>query len=229
MDAYYDNVNLDLLHAVDPQARAICEFGCGAGALARAVKAGNPTVRYVGVELMAEPLEQAREVLDAGIQRNLDRLPATWAEDAELAGVLPLEGFDYLIFGDVLEHLYDPEAVLKEAVLRLAPGGTLLACIPNVQHWSVFAQLTMGSWPRADMGLFDRTHIRWFTLNDMLLLMQGCGLVVEKVIPRVFEQEKGIEIMEYLEPLASYLGADPEALVQRGLPLQYVLVCRKPA
>ena len=228
MNAHYDNVNPDLLNAVHPQAKAVCEFGCGAGALARAVKARNPGMRYVGVELAGEPLAQAREILDVGIQRNLDRLPTPWTDDTELADILPFDGFDHLIFGDVLQHLYDPEAVLKEAVLRLAPGGTLLACIPNVQHWSVFAQLTMGRWPREDTGLFDRAHIRWFTLDDMVRLMQGCGLVVEQVTPRIFQEEKGIEIMEYLEPLASYMGADPEQLMSRGLALQYVLACRKP-
>jgi hypothetical protein len=41
-----------------------------------------------------------------------------------------------------------------------------------VQHWSVFQNLVAGKWPREEMGLFDKTHIRWFALGDMVALLQ---------------------------------------------------------
>ena len=219
---YPDIANPELLHLVSPQARRICEFGCAGGAFARAVKARQPEVYYVGIELMLEPLERARQVMDVGLLRNLDHT-GNWDDDPEMVAALPKDSFDHIIFGDVLEHLHDPSAVLRQALNLLAPGGSLLACIPNAQHWSVFANLVHGSWPRHDQGLFDRTHIRWFTLNDMVQLITTSGLTIETIIPRIFEdQEKGVEIMEYLEPLAFFLGADPSELVRRGLPLQYV-------
>lgn len=224
--SYFDNVNPDLLAQVRPNARRICEFGCGAGALARAVKYRNPSVHYTGVELAEEPLHQARSILDTALQRNLDHVP-DWRRDPELSAALPEGTFDHVIFGDVLEHLYAPEEVLRKSTQLLSPEGTLLACIPNVQHWSVFAQLVAGNWPRADSGLFDRTHIRWFTLQDMLQLFQDAGLAVQTVVPRVFQHDQGIAVLEYLEPLAVYLGANVEQLMQRGLPLQYVLVARR--
>jgi SAM-dependent methyltransferase len=224
--AYYDNVNNTLLDLVEPSARRVCEFGCGAGALARAIRARVQGVHYTGIELMPDQLAQAKDVLDVGIHRNLDRL-TTWSDDIELEAALPPESCDHIIFGDVLEHLYDPERVLAQAVTRLAPGGRALVCIPNVQHWSVFVQLIRGNWPMADSGLFDRTHIRWFTLDDMVSLLQVAGLSVESIHPRIFDHEKGLSVMEDLEALALNLGMDPDILIQRGLPLQYVLVGRK--
>ena len=225
--AYYDNINMTLLDVVSPSAKSICEFGCGAGALARAVKEKIPTVHYVGVEIMADELERASDVLDISLRRNLDEL-SIWSTDPELAVAIPLNSFDHVIFGDVLEHLYDPLNALRESVLRLAPGGSALVCIPNVQHWTVFRNLVLGTWPKEDMGLFDRTHIRWFALGDMVKLLQDAGLEVESVIGRGGESEEALSVMEDLEALARDLGVDPDELIRRGQILQYVLVGRKP-
>src|SRR4051812_27089426 len=112
--SYYNNVNTTLVDAVDPAARRICEFGCGAGALARAVRERHPGVYYVGVELMSDQLALAHDVLDVGLQRNLDHID-DWSLDAELNAAVPVDSFDHVIFGDVLEHLYNPHRVLKSA------------------------------------------------------------------------------------------------------------------
>jgi 2-polyprenyl-3-methyl-5-hydroxy-6-metoxy-1,4-benzoquinol methylase len=223
---YYANVNTTLLAEVPASARRILELGCGAGALARAIKRQCPQVFYAGVELMAEPLAQASEVLDVALLRNLDQVP-NWAADAQMHESLPVGNFDLVIMGDVLEHLYEPEAVLAQAVRRLRPEGHALVCIPNVQHWSVLAQLMVGHWPRTDSGLFDRTHVRWFTLRDMHALLTGCGLKVQKVVPRVFQPEQGQLLLQALEPALRVLNVDPRQFAQLALPLQYVLVGQK--
>ena len=225
--AYYDNVNSTLFALVNTDAKSIIEFGCGAGAMARAIKEKSPGIHYVGVELIAEELVKAGDVLNISLHRNLDDL-AAWDEDAELSAAMPLAHFDHVIFGDVLEHLYDPAKALGEAARRLKPGGSALVCIPNVQHWSVFQNLVAGKWPREEMGLFDKTHIRWFALGDMVALLQSAGLVVESIVGRDFPSEQGLSIMEDLEPLARNLGIDPDELIRRGQMLQFVLRGRKP-
>ncbi len=225
--AYYDNVNPTLFELVNTDAKSIIEFGCGAGAMARAIKEKSPDIHYVGVELIAEELVKARDVLSISLRRNLDNL-AAWDDDAELSAAMPLAHFDHVIFGDVLEHLYDPARALGEAARRLKPGGSALVCIPNVQHWSVFQNLITGSWPREEMGLFDKTHIRWFALGDMVALLQSAGLVVETIMGRDFPSDQGLSIMEDLEPLARNLGIDPDELIRRGQVLQFVLEGRKP-
>ena len=225
--SYYGNVNHTLLDEVDVSAARILELGCGAGALARAVRQRAPHVHYVGMDFMADALAQAQDVLDQALVCNLDAVPV-WSADARLSEALPDESFDHVILGDVLEHLYEPERVLAQAVQRLKPGGRALVCIPNVQHWSVLGQLILGHWPQQDAGLFDRTHIRWFTLRDMQALLQGCGLVVEKVIPRIYQPEQGLPLLQALEAAARVMRVDPQQFRQLSLPLQYVLVGRKP-
>jgi SAM-dependent methyltransferase len=224
--AYYDNVNTTLLELVSPSARRILEVGCGAGALARAVKTRLPSVHYSGIELIEEQLGLAADVLDFGLVRNLDQM-GEWSQDVELNQAIPPGSMDHVIFGDVLEHLYDPQAALTQAATRLAPNGSALVCIPNVQHWSVFVQLVSGSWPQTDAGLFDKTHIRWFTLTDMIRLVEAAGLTVERIEERIFAPEVGLPFLEDLEALAHTVGVDPNLVIQRGLPLQYVLVGRK--
>ena len=56
--SYYGNVNHTLLDEVDVSAARILELGCGAGALARAVRQRAPHVHYVGMDFMADALAQ---------------------------------------------------------------------------------------------------------------------------------------------------------------------------
>lgn len=225
---YYGNANPTLLEVVDNSALNICEFGCGAGALARAIRRKLGSVHYTGLELNPEQLALASDALDISLLRNLDEVP-DWSKDPQMADALPIAHFDHVIFGDVLEHLYDPANVLRQAVDRLRTGGTALVCIPNVQHWSVMAQVIKGHWPQQDSGLFDRTHIRWFALQDMMALLKNAGLIVERVIPRIFNHQQAQPLIKALEPAARLLGIPIEKLERGALPLQYVLVGRKGA
>jgi SAM-dependent methyltransferase len=223
MDSYFGNVNDTLLSLVRPSDSRILEFGCGSGAFAKAVlEKVAPAAHYVGIDVHQESVERARLITTSCFLRNIDSIEC-WQHDPELSQVAPLETFDTVVLGDVLEHLIDPLRCLSHARQLAHAGGQVLACIPNVQHWSVFVQLVLGSWPRADAGLFDRTHLRWFTLDDMVSLFAQAGLRVLAVIPRVFDPSRGQDIMEYLEPLGRHLGANTEQLIARGLPLQYVL------
>ena len=139
------------------------------------------------------------------------------------SGLSHVRGFDDQPLSNACLH-----ELLAQAVQRLKPGGRALVCIPNVQHWSVMGQLILGHWPQQDAGLFDRTHIRWFTLRDMHTLLQGSGLVVEKVIPRIFQPEQGLPLLQAMEAAARVMRVDPQQFRQLSLPLQYVLVGRKP-
>ena len=53
--------------------------------------------------------------------------------------------FDYIIFGDVLEHLHDPMAALAYCKDFLKEEGRIIANIPNVMHISVIEELLKGN------------------------------------------------------------------------------------
>jgi hypothetical protein len=65
----------------------------------------------------------------------------------------------------------------------LEPGGTVVVSLPNVQYLKTFLELARGHWPREDAGLFDRTHLQWFTMADARELVEQAGLTVAEVAP----------------------------------------------
>jgi 2-polyprenyl-3-methyl-5-hydroxy-6-metoxy-1,4-benzoquinol methylase len=89
-----------------------------------------------------------------------------------------LEGkkFDYIIFADVLEHLYNPKKVLKKSSEMLKEDGSILLSIPNVAHNSVIIDLINNEFNYRDVGLLDDTHIRFFTNNSFKRLVTEVGL-----------------------------------------------------
>lgn len=88
------------------------------------------------------------------------------------------DGYDAILFLDVLEHLRDPESVLQAARGWLRHGGTVLCSLPNVAHWRVRLALARGRFDYADNGLMDRTHLRWFTRASARDLVAGAGYAV---------------------------------------------------
>ena len=71
--------------------------------------------------------------------------------------------FDYIIFADVLEHLYYPEKVLEDAREFLKKDGSILISIPNIAHNSIIINLLKNEFNYGPIGLLDNTHIRFYT------------------------------------------------------------------
>ena len=213
--SYYRNVNPDLLDRIPLNAKTVVEIGCGSGALGGAYKLRNPQVHYIGVEAMSEPAAEASNVLDQVIVGN--------AEDPFLFGD-KVQDVDCLVYGDVLEHLVNPWDCLSRHLELLSEDGLVVACIPNAQHWSVLANLLQGQWPLEDQGLFDRTHLRWFTKATIVEAFQKLGLFIHAIKPRVFKLDQTRAFLEKLEPALNNFGLDKQEVLNGIAPLQYVIV-----
>lgn len=57
----------------------------------------------------------------------------------------------------------------------------ILASIPNVVHISVLAPLLTRNLTYTEYGLLDKTHIRFFTFNEILRMFLKAGYVISKV------------------------------------------------
>jgi len=169
----YENPREELQRHVPPDARRVLDLGCASGALGAALKAHGAHV--VGVERDPAYAARARERLDQVVEADLETLDPA-----------PLGRFDVLVAGDVLEHLQDPWTVLRRFAEIVEPDGTVVVSLPNVRHWeTVFAIAVQGRFPRRNEGVFDRTHLRWFTLHDAWGLLEQAGLRVERVERRI--------------------------------------------
>lgn len=103
----------------------VLEMGCGAGAILYDM--AERGFEGVGVETSERARAIAQEIL-AGHDRVrvLDAIP----ED--------IDGFDYLLSFEVLEHFDDDTTALKTWVERLRPGGICLLSVPaHPDHWDV--------------------------------------------------------------------------------------------
>ncbi len=208
---YYNRVNTDLLALIPTDAGLVVEIGCGAGALGEAYLRINPSCRYVGVELNREAAERA-----------VSRLSAVRTGDAEKLDIGE-DKIDCLVYGDVLEHMADPWSVLARHAACLRDGGQVVACIPNVQHWSVIISLLAGQWRYQDEGLLDRTHLRFFTLESIRELFAGAGLTIIEIRLRQSDPKKAAGFHELLAPLAERLGIDQAAFRRQTLTIQYLV------
>src|SRR5262249_29567945 len=103
------------------------------------------------------------------------------------------EAFDCIVFNDVLEHMIDPYSALGYARKLLAPGGCVVASIPNVRYFdNVWNLVIEGSWEYKDIGVLDRTHLRFFTKSSIKSMFVDLGYKIETI--------KGINSLDWCHP-----------------------------
>lgn len=168
----YETHRPDVLALVPREATRILDLGCSSGALAAAIKARQPA-NVIGIDWDPSRPDLARARLDHFVDDDLERALAREEQETMLGR------FDCVIAADVLEHLRDPWAALERAAALLDPGGVAVVSLPNVRHWAVIYHVWVKRrWPRDEVGLFDRTHLHWFTLLDARTLVTSAGLNV---------------------------------------------------
>lgn len=153
-----------LQYITDPQDKPlrVLEVGCACGATLLEIKNRYPQAQLHGIELNSAASAVARQIC------------AVSAADVETASLeFPEEYFDYIIFADVLEHLRDPWNTLSRIRPLLAPEGHVLASLPNIMHHSIVSQLINGHWTYTNAGILDKTHLRFFTLQEMISLFKS--------------------------------------------------------
>jgi SAM-dependent methyltransferase len=166
----------------------VLDLGCARGGLATLLKG----VEVVGVERNPD--------YAAAAERHCARVICA---DIEQLAPDELGRFDCLVAADVLEHLVDPWSALRAYARLLQPGGTAVVSVPNVAHWSTYAALVRGSWPRNPEGIHDATHLRWFTLRDARELVEQAGLTITAVDRRPRLIWRGSRLDDLLGPVAT--------------------------
>ena len=174
---YYALERADVVEELPRPVGRTLDVGCGEGNVARALRAAGATSIW-GIE----PVPSAAEVA----RRTLDGVIAATVEDA--LNDPALQGpFDTICCYDVLEHLVDPQAVLRELLRFAAPGGRLHVSIPNARHFTLLRDLIVrGTFGYAESGHRDTTHLRWYTRRDLAAMVVAAGWDVQWVRRPVF-------------------------------------------
>ena len=210
-----DYFNPDLLALVPLDARRVVEVGCGNGAMAREYRQRNPDCEYLGIEIDPVYAEASRFYCDRVVVGSIESM-----NDETFKTLFPSSCW---IFGDVLEHLYDPWAVLRRIRAALNRDGVVVACIPNAQHWSVQARLNCGEFDYEDLGLMDRTHIRWFTRKTALRLFESTGFRVIDGGSVVMQEAHREAALVGVRAFAQAIGTDVEAAVNDATAFQWLI------
>jgi SAM-dependent methyltransferase len=143
-----------------PRAGKLLELGSGEGKILRTLRRARPELTLLGCDVRdVAPADAAFEFRRIG-----HGLPAA---DAEL---------DAVVFVDVLEHVADPAATLREVRRVLRPGGLLIGFIPlegqTLSAYSVYRKL-LG----ADLYRHTKEHEQSFTRAVALSLLADFELL----------------------------------------------------
>ena len=88
--------------------------------------------------------------------------------------------FDYVILADILEHLFHPDAVLRQSIEFLRPEGSVWVSVPNLGHNSVILELLRDRFDYRDVGLLDWTHVHFFSEQSLLKMVLAADLRVAR-------------------------------------------------
>jgi 2-polyprenyl-3-methyl-5-hydroxy-6-metoxy-1,4-benzoquinol methylase len=162
----YRQSRAEMLALLPEHFSTVLEIGCDEGDFA---------ARLPGEVWGVEPHAEAATIAAGRLHRVLvGTFEATRA-------ALPEKHFDVVVCNDVIEHMADHDAFLREIRGYIAPGGVLIGSVPNMRHYrALFELLVLRDWDYRDSGVLDRTHLRWFTARSLRRSLVRAGFAIER-------------------------------------------------
>jgi SAM-dependent methyltransferase len=154
----------------------VLDVGCGEGLFARQLKEKGCQVH--GLDKAENEDDTA---FDRYVRMDLDRQRIDF----------PLEGYEYILLLDIIEHLESPEGLLDELRAKMGTRKSIvLITVPNVAFFFVRILFLFGHFQYGKRGILDLTHPRLFTVTSLRRLLEQCGykIVDMKGIPPLFRK-----------------------------------------
>lgn len=169
VNVYFDHVNPYVINYVKSN-KTILDVGCASGELGSYLKKHLNSKVY-GIDVSNKAIKNAKSKLDKALVCNIetDKLP------------FKNKFFDIIICGDVLEHLFDPELSLIKLKRYLKDDGYIILSVPNVANIEIRWNLLRGKFDYQKSGILDNSHLRFFTKNTLLKMIDNCKFKVERM------------------------------------------------
>jgi SAM-dependent methyltransferase len=145
----------------------ILDLGCSSGLLAERLQQMGHHVTGVDVIEIPGVVERTSAFYKADLNEGIPSEVGT--------------GFDVVLAADVIEHLVNPGALIKQVRHVLAPDGVALFCVPNIAHWYPRLRSTLGMFDYDQRGILDSTHLRFFTRRSIRKLIERQGFTVRRI------------------------------------------------
>jgi len=160
----------EFLSLVPLDAKKALDVGCGSGGLGSILR--KKGIEVIGIENSEGLHKEASEKLKQVFLADIEKFQMPFSKGY----------FDCIIYGDVLEHLIEPLAVLKNHKEYLNDNGYVIASVPNVRYYKLITRLVFsGSWDYMDKGILDRSHLRFFALINLKELFIEAGYEITEI------------------------------------------------
>ncbi len=206
-----NNMLLSCIKKHSEEEFSVLEIGCACGANLLEIKNRYPMANTYGIEI--NPVMASIASLAACVQTGD-------IEEKDLN--FKNKKFDYIMLGNVLEYLKNPEEVICYCRDLLKREGRVLVNVPNFMNYSVLRQLINGDFIYEGMGFFNKSQIHFFTYKEIVNLFVKAGYQIEELFHTwqgtVDEGEK-----KFVEKLVSLSNVTPEFMFWA---LQYYVVAK---
>jgi|AGTN01.2.fsa_nt_gi 2-polyprenyl-3-methyl-5-hydroxy-6-metoxy-1,4-benzoquinol methylase len=175
-DDYFSWIRWDIIELIPEGNHRILDIGCGNGATLKKLKEMGKADSIFGIEVNKD------------MEPFLHSLDGAFIGDIE-SSEIPFSGtcFDYIIFGDVLEHLINPGKILCRYKKLLKNDGHIIASLPNIKNISVVSRLILlDEFHYRDAGILDMSHLRFFTKKEIKKLFTKSHLTVTRIEPNLY-------------------------------------------
>lgn len=201
---YFSIIREDIISFIGNQKDLnILEIGAGSGETLLALKERGIATQISGFDIV--DINPNKEKFDRFVIGNIEN---------EI-NLFDKSTFDIIILADVLEHLYDPEKVIRKLIPSLKRGGSFYVSLPNFRNIETLYQIFIkGSFKYTDSGIFDKTHIRFYCKKDIIELMS------------LFDELKIVKVesnLNHISSLKSILNKVTFRFFEQFLSLQYFI------
>jgi 2-polyprenyl-3-methyl-5-hydroxy-6-metoxy-1,4-benzoquinol methylase len=183
-DEYFLNIRRDLVSFIpqNPDNR-ILEIGAGGGDTLVHIKKAGLAREVMGIELFEMPgTQQKNPSIDKFVVGNIE----TMSIEA------PLNYFDVILCGDVLEHLINPWVVGDKLIPHLKVNGLFVISVPNFREMlNLYTIFFRADFRYESEGIRDKTHLRFFCRKNILELVSRPNLQVVEHCPSFTKTVKG--------------------------------------
>lgn len=200
---YHDLTRPEILSRIPLIAQRILDVGCGTGSLGRALKQRQNCAVH-GIESNPDAAKEAEKNLDTVYLQDLD-MP------------FPLEStleYDCIIFADILEHLKNPWGVFLQQADNLKEEGTIIISLPNIAHYSIIRELTLGLFRYQGAGILDITHLRFFTKTTFCEFLCSQNFKIKDITPHPSKENP----IQFIFTVKKKKSQEPRELVTLIIP-----------
>ena len=185
--------------------KKVLEIGTATGYISKILKEHNCHV--TGIEVNPDWANEAIKHVDRMIVGNVENLDFKKEFDNEK--------FDVILIGDALEHFQDPTNTLKKFYPLLNDDGYLVCSIPNISYAPIRLHLLNGEFLYESTGILDKTHLHFFTLDNILLMLDESNFRISK-LQRIIEifhlpHRTDLKYTSFHDDLITSLLKDPES------------------